>query len=307
MLRSIWKPRWKRRSPPATLEDATRRDLRALEIRARTLLREGFAGEFRTAFRGRGLEFSELRAYLAGDDLRFIDWNVTARRGAPFVKRFIEERDRTVLLALDVSASTAFGTVGHSVRTRGVEITALLAFAAARSNDRTGLLTFSDRIETLFPPRQGAHSVRRLLHVLLTQSATDLATNLVVALEALDRLAPRGSVIFLLSDFLAEGWEAALRRLAFRHDVIALVLHDPNTAALPQGGLLHLADLETGNHIMVEAGDAATQLAAHAHTRYGGGIASRIRASGADCLMLPTDQDYVRPLRMLFRARAQRR
>ncbi|MEE9277784.1 MAG: DUF58 domain-containing protein [Dehalococcoidia bacterium] len=291
--------------PASAIAENIRRRVRALEIRARALLREQVVGEFRSAFRGRGLEFSQIRAYLPGDDVRFIDWNVTARRDAPYIKQFVEERQRAVLLLVDVSASEAFGSVGRSVRSYAVEVAGLLGYAAALSNDRVGAVAFTDRIEYTLPPKKGPRHVLRMLHDLLALQPQGAATDLTQALDYTGRVARRGSVIFVLSDFHSEGWDAALRRLGLRHDVVALAIRDPHEAALPSGGLLWLEDSESAGAILVDAGAAGRRFAAAAADQRTA-LAQRLRAAGIDSVMLTTDEEYLHKLVALFRARMHR-
>ena len=291
--------------------DAVLRRVRAIEIKAKTLFREQFAGEFRSAFRGRGLEFSEIRTYLPGDDVRFIDWNVTARRGEPFLKQYVEERERSVWLLLDVSASQEFGTVGRSTRDFAVELAGLLGYAAALSRDRVGAVAFSDRIEYTLPPRKSTRHVLRLIRDLLALRPAGRGTDLAGALDYAGRLLRRGSVVFVISDFHADGpWDSALRRLGRRHDVVALVVRDPREAALeaalPGGGLLVLEDAESGRTLVVDAAAlaAARPRETAAEVRL---LQQRLRAAGIDHLFLPSGSDYLPPLIALFRARARRR
>ena len=237
--------------------------------------------------------------------MRFIDWNVTARRGAPFVKEYVEERERSVFLLLDVSASAAFGTVGRSVRSYAVEVAGLLGFAATRSNDRVGAVAFSDRIEYVLPARKSAAQVLRLLYDLLALEPEGAGTDLGAALDYAGRLARRGSVILVLSDFLGDGWDASLRRLGMRHDVVAISIADPREARTPSGGLITLEDAERGDLVLIDSRTAERQLAAMRHER-SIALPARFRAAGVDAVSLRTDRDYLPPLVALFRARARR-
>lgn len=315
-------------------EDAIHRQVKAIEVRARTHLREQFVGEFRSAFRGRGLEFSDIRAYLPGDDVRFIDWNVTARRGDPYIKQFVEEREQTVFLLLDVSASVSFGTVGRSVQNYATEVAGLLGFAAALNNDRVGAAAFDTELIYTLPPRKGRRHVLRLLHDLLALQRSDrtehpkttAGTDLPQAIEYASRLLRRGSVVFIISDFLddklddrrdeavdatatdnsgASAWEVPLRRLAMQHDVVALVVHDPHEAAIPAGGLIRLQDSESGQTRTVEADLAGQRLAKASQERLAT-LPQRLRAANVDFALLPTDEPYLRKLLSLFRARTRR-
>ena len=296
------------RPDPDAEEERIRRQVRAIEIRARRLLRDQLAGEFRSAFRGRGLEFAEIRQYLPGDEVRQIDWKVTARLAQPYVRQYVEEREQSVMLLLDVSASTDFGTVGRSVRSLATELAGVLGFAAAFANDLVGVVAFSDRVEYTLPPRKGANHVLRMLRDLLRLEPYGRETTLAAALDYAGRLTRRRSVIFVISDFLTvprdDPWESALRRLSLRHDVVAIALRDPHEAALPGGGIVSVADSETGVRQLVgrpEAERAAT-LVREQRAR----LERRLRATGADALTLTTDDDYFPRLVGLFRARRRR-
>ena len=288
--------------------DAIHQQVRAIEVRARGQLREQFSGEFRSAFRGRGLEFSDIRAYLPGDDVRFIDWNVTARRGAPFIKQFVEEREQTVFLLVDVSASASFGTTGRSVRDMSLELAGLLGFAAALNNDRVGAAAFAGELEYSLQPRKGTRQVLRILHDLLALKPRSGGTNLPAAIEYASRLLRRGSVVFIISDFLADesdAWDVALRRLGMQHDVVALAVYDPHEAALPSGGFVSLRDSEREGTIVREAEPAGRVLQEASAARFAE-LPRRLRATNVDFALLPTDQPYLRPLLTLFRARTHR-
>ena len=220
--------------------------VRLLEIQTRHLVNDIFSGEYTSVFKGRGVEFSDVREYQPGDDVRAIDWNVTARRGTPYVKQFVEERELTVILAVDGSASTRFGTQGALKRERAAEIGAVLGLAANRNNDRAGALLFAEGIERYIPPRKGKTHVLRLVRDILSFDPPTRGTDLVGALEFLSRVLHRRSVIFLLSDFLDTGYERALAALAVRHDVVALTLSDRRDHELPDVGLIEVVEPETG-------------------------------------------------------------
>ncbi len=288
--------------------EAIHQQVKAIEVRARTHLREQFIGDFRSAFRGRGLEFSDVRAYLPGDDVRFIEWNVTARRGEPYVKEFVEEREQTVFLLVDVSGSESFGTVGRSVRSFATEIAGLLGFVAALNNDRVGAAAFSDNLDYTLPPRKGTRQVLRLLHDLLVLQPASRGTNLSQAMEYASRLLRRGSVIFIISDFLSaetDDWDAPLRRLALQHDVVALVVYDPHEGGVPAGGLISVQDSESGDTLVVPADLAGARLQAATAERLST-LPRRLGAANVDFALLPTDQPYLRKLVTLFRARTRR-
>jgi uncharacterized protein (DUF58 family) len=283
------------------------RRIRRIEIRARRWVDQLFLGQYHSVFRGRGLEFSEVREYQPGDDVRIIDWNVTARMGVPYVKKFVEERELTVYLVVDVSASEGFSTAPQTKAELAAEIGALLALAAIRNNDRVGLIAFTDQVERFLPPRKGSQHVLRLIRELLYLRPRRRGTDIAAALGFLSRIARRRSVAFLLSDFLAGGYEAALRVAARRHDVIAVSLTDPRDTELPDAGLLELEDPETGRRVVVDSGDAGVR------QRYAGAAERRseerrrlLSAVGVDEVSVLTDQPYVQSLMAFFQARARR-
>jgi uncharacterized protein (DUF58 family) len=279
-------------------------EVRRIEITTRHLVRDIVAGEYSSAFRGRGVEFAEVREYQPGDDVRTIDWNVTARLGAAYVKRFLEERELTVLFAVDYSASGAFGTRRRSKRTLAVEVCAVLALAAARSNDRVGVACFTDRLERYVPPRKGRRQVLRVISELLAHDPAARGTDLAASLQALEPLLRRRSVLFLVSDFLADGWRPALGRLARRHDVIAVHLVDPRERELPDVGLLALEDAETGAWRWVDtASPRVRERARAAVVRFDRDLAGAVEEAGADLLRLDAGEPYGEPLLAFFRRR----
>lgn len=283
-------------------------EVRRIEITTRHLVRDIVAGEYASAFRGRGVEFAEVREYLPGDDVRAIDWNVTARLGVAYVKRYLEERELTVLFAVDLSASQGFGT---RVRTKGelaAELCAVLALAAARSNDRVGAAFFTDRLERFVPPRKGRRHALRVISELLGYAPRGRGTDLGASLELLEPLLRRRAVLFVVSDFLGDGWEAPLGRLARRHDLIAVQLADPRERELPDRGLMALADLETGAWRWVDAG--APEVRAHLRLRaeaFDRALEQSLRARGADLLRFETGAPYAEPLIAFFRRRERLR
>ena len=288
--------------PPALLQK-----IRRIEIRARRLVANLFLGEYHSVFRGRGLEFSEVREYQPGDDVRSIDWNVTARMGTPYVKKYVEERELTVLLVVDVSASETFGTGAQTKGEVGAEVAALLAFAAVANNDRVGLLTFSDRIEKFVPPRKGSQHVLRIVRELLYARPQGRRTDIAGAIAYLTRVAGRRSIIFLISDFLGRDFEGALRLAAQRHDLVAISLTDPRELSLPPLGLLEMEDAETGQRMLLDTEDRETR------RQYALAAAQRreerqqiLRSIGVDEVAVATDRSYVQPLMAFFQARARR-
>ena len=232
------------------LSPELRKKIRAIEIRTSRLVSEALAGQYRSAFKGRGMEFEEVRPYLIGDDVRSIDWNVSARVGEPHVKVFREERELTVMLAVDLSGSLSFGSRRELKRELVAEVAATLAFSAIRSNDRVGLMLFTDRTELLVPPRKGARHVLRIVRDLLAFEPKGRGTDIARALEELDANLSKRSVVCVASDFLAPrgagDWQPALVRLRRRHDVVPIVVRDAREETLPDVGLVELEDLETG-------------------------------------------------------------
>src|SRR5438067_8428601 len=220
--------------------------VRRLQIRAKRLVRMLFLGEYHSVFRGRGLEFSEVREYVPGDDVRAIDWNVTARMNAPFIKKFVEERELVVYLLVDLSASAGFSTTAFSKRDLAAEIATLIAFAADANNDRVAAIAFTDRVELFLRPRKGTQHVLRMARDFIHLQPSGRGTDLSSALDLLMRVAKRPGVVFLLSDFHASGFEASLRLAAQKHDIIAISLTDARELALPAAGLMALRDAETG-------------------------------------------------------------
>jgi uncharacterized protein (DUF58 family) len=283
------------------------RKIRRIEVRARRLVDQLFLGEYHSVFRGRGLEFSEVREYQPGDDVRIIDWNVTARMGTPYVKKYVEERQLTMYLLVDVSASEGFSTAPQTKAELAAEIGALLALAAVRNNDRVGLIAFTDQVERFLPPRKGSQHVLRLIRELLYLRPAHRGTDVAAALNFLSRIARRRSVAFLLSDLLASEYQAALRIAARRHDIIAITLTDPRETELPDAGLLELEDPETGQRVVVDSGDARVrQLYRDAAQRRREERRRRLSAVGVDEVPILTDRPYVQSLMAFFQARARR-
>lgn len=283
------------------------RRVRRLEIRTRRVVEESLAGSYHSVFKGRGMEFAEVREYEPGDDVRSIDWNVSARMGHPFVKKFTEERELTVMLLVDVSGSEHFGTAMSTKVRIAAEISALLAFSAIRNNDRVGLILFTDRVETFVPPRKGREHGLRVLREVLAFEPEGRRTDIALALEVLRRVVPKRAVVFLVSDFQADGYERVLRVLARKHDVVALNVLDPREADLPPVGLLAAVDPESGERVLVDAGSPRVRrtYAARAEARRS---ATReiLSRTGIEMLELSTAQPYEQPLVRFFRERARR-
>ncbi len=283
------------------------RRVRRLEIRTRRLVDENLAGSYHSVFRGRGMEFAEVREYDPGDDVRTIDWNVSARMGHPFVKKFTEERELTVVLAVDVSGSERFGTETHTKMQISAEISALLAFSAIRNNDRVGLLLFTDRVETYIPPRKGREHGLRVLREVLAFDPEGRGTDVTQALDYLRHVMTKRAVVFLVSDFQDEGFERTLRVFSRKHDVIAVSVTDPRESTLPSGGLVAVEDPETGELGVIDTGSSRVrQLYAAAAEADRGRVRETFRRTGVDLLELTTDEPYETPLVRFFRERARR-
>ncbi|HKT61001.1 MAG TPA: DUF58 domain-containing protein [Gemmatimonadales bacterium] len=279
-------------------------EVRRIEITTRHLVRDIVAGEYSSAFRGRGVEFAEVREYQPGDDVRTIDWNVTARLGATYVKRYLEERELSVLFLVDASASGRFGSRLRTKTELGAEVTAVLALAAARNNDRIGAIFFTDRVEYYLAPAKGRRHVLRLISDLLTFEPAGAATDLGAALTELEPTLRRRAVIFLLSDFLATGHETVLARLARRHDVVGLQLVDPRERTLPAAGIVTLWDPETGAWRRIDTdAPAVRQHFARTAEAFDRGLAQTLRELNVDLLRLETGQSYAEPFLTFFRRR----
>ncbi|MDH3298769.1 MAG: DUF58 domain-containing protein [Gemmatimonadota bacterium] len=293
-------------APPASQEvgDLVRR----LEIRARRLMENRALGAYDAVFRGHGIEFAEVREYEPGDPFNAIDWKVTARAGRPFVKRFVEERELNVLLAVDVSGSTEFGTRKRTKKDLAVEVAALLGLAATRNNDRVGLLLFSDVIESFVRPRRGRQRLRLLLHELVSHVPSRPGTDLGLALRTAGRALKTRSLVFLLSDFRDGGFSRDLTALSRRHDVVGFHLTDPAEGKLPRAGLIEVRDPETGRLGVLDLGDAGVRerLAGISASR-ADRISRTFRRSGCDQLVLQTDRPYAPDLAAFFARRARAR
>ncbi len=282
------------------------RKVRRIELRTRHLVDTVFSGEYHSVFKGQGMAFAEVREYQVGDDIRSIDWNVTARMGHPFVKVYDEERELTVMLMVDASASGDFGTVSQMKGEIGVEICALLAFSAIQNNDRVGLIIFTDDVEAFIPPKKGRKHVLRVIRELLYFRPSRRGTDIGAALDTLNRINKRKSVVFLVSDFLASGYEAALRVSCRRHDLIAVVLQDPRERELPDIGLVEVEDAETGREMLVDTSDREFRvLFRQLNERLEERRDQLFRSVGVDRVDIRTEASYVDALMRFFRKRAQ--
>ena len=282
------------------------RKARKIEVMSRRLVDEQLAGQYHSVFKGRGLIFSDVRPYQPGDDVRAIDWNITARMNAPHVKQFVEERDRTVNLVVDMSASGYFGSRGAAKRELAAELAAVVAFSAIKNNDRVGLYIVTDTVERFVPPKKGRRHVLRVIGEILAFVPSSRGTDLTAGLEFLGKVARRRSVVFLVSDFLSEGWERQMQITRQRHEIVPVVVTDPLEHELPPIGLLVLEDLESGEVIEVDTSGRAGR----AYARHARGAAQRrdlaLRRLNLDAVHVQTDQPYVEALIAYFRARAKR-
>ena len=281
--------------------------VRRIEIATRGLVNDVFSGEYHSVFKGRGMSFAEVREYQYGDDIRSIDWNVTARTGDPFVKVFDEERELTVMLLVDASRSGDFGSLERTKSELAVEICAALAFSAIKNNDKVGLIIFTDRIEKFVPPRKGRRHVLRVLRELLYFQPEGRGTDIAGALEYLTRVTTRRAVVFLVSDFIAAGYQRPLSVAGRRHDVIAIEVGDRREDALPPIGLVALQDAETGEQIVIDTSDAALQRAFRERVERSRAERARaFRRSKVDVIPVRTGESYVEPLMRFFKEREQR-
>jgi uncharacterized protein (DUF58 family) len=281
--------------------------VRRIEITTRRQVNDAFAGEYHSVFKGRGMDFSEVREYQFGDDIRAIDWNVTARYGHPFVKVFEEERELTVMLLVDASRSGDFGTTDRMKGEIAAELCALLAFSATKNNDKVGLLIFTDRVEKFIAPRKGKSHALRVLRELLYFKPEDRKTDIAAALEYLSRIIRRRSVVFLVSDFLSTDFQKALRVANKRHDIVAVNIVDPREREMPSVGFLELEDAETGERLLVDTGDP--ELRRLYSQKSGDAMTQRdqlFKSMGLDSIVIDTSESYLEPLVRFFRARAKR-
>jgi len=283
------------------------RQVKLLELQTRGLVNSLFTGEYRSVFKGQGMEFAEVREYQAGDEVRSIDWNVTARMGRPFVKRYIEERELTVMLAVDLSGSERFGTRGRFKSELASELAAVLAMSAIRNNDRVGAVLFTDRIEHVVPPRKGRRHALRLMRDLLVYEPVGTRTDLPAALEFTGKMVAHKSIIFIVSDFQAPDLEHPLKLLAQRHDVIAVTVDDPSERTLPDIGLARFIDPESGETLDIDTSDPDVR------RRFGEVVEEEItsrrrllRRLAIDEIPVHTDGSIVEPLIRFFRARETR-
>lgn len=285
------------------------RKIRQIEIHTRRLVNDSFAGEYHAIFKGRGMEFDEVRPYLPGDEIRTIDWNVTARMGEPYVKRYVEERELTVMLLVDASGSGDFGTVNRFKREMAAELAAVLSFAATTNNDKVGLLIFTDRVELFIPPRKGRRHVLRVIRELLAFQPDGHGTDIKLSLDTVNRVLKRRGIVFLVSDFLVdiETYRQTMFVTNRRHDVIAIDLHDPLETNIAGVGLLALEDAESDELMLIDTSSRAWRQAfAERIDELEQNKARVFVRTGVDHIKVTTDRDYVLALTLFFQQRARR-
>ena len=284
------------------------KQVRQIHIRTTRLVNDVFAGQYHSAFKGQGMEFAEVREYTPGDDVRTIDWNVTARLGQPYVKRYVEERELTVMLLVDLSASGQFGSVTRLKTEIATELCAVLALSAITNNDKVGLILFTDQIEKFIPPQKGKHHVLRVIREVLYFEPQRRGTDVGLALEYLHTISRRHAVSFLISDFLASDYEKPLRIAYRRHDIIPISITDRRELSLPRLGFLTLQDLETGETMLVDTSSAHVRQAYQ--QRREASMAQRrqlFHSLGIDGIEVHMDEPYIHPLMRFFRQRGRRR
>ena len=285
------------------------KQVRKIEIKTRGLSSNIFAGQYHSAFKGRGMAFSEVREYQVGDDVRDIDWNVTARFRRPFVKVFEEERELTVMLLIDVSGSLDFGTTERTKREMATEMAAILAFSAIQNNDKIGVIFFSDRIEKYIPPKKGRKHILYIIHEMLDFKPESKRTNVAAAIEYLTRVMKRRCIAFVVSDFYAENsFQKELQIANSKHDVVAIQVYDQRAKTLPNVGLMKVKDAETGHEMFIDTASAKLR---RAHTEYWlermNTLKTTFAQSNVDWVSVATNEDYVKALMLLFMQRGQNR
>ncbi|MBU6183189.1 MAG: DUF58 domain-containing protein [Verrucomicrobia bacterium] len=281
--------------------------IRRIELRTRRLVNSVFAGQYHSVFKGRGMNFEEVREYAPGDEIRSIDWNVTARMNAPYIKKFTEERELTVMLLVDVSASGMFGSIELSKRELAAEVASILAFSAINNNDKVGLILFTDDVELFIAPKKGRLHTLRLIREMLYFQPRGRRTDLAGALDYMNRVMARRSVVFLISDFMDNGFEKALTVTGRRHDVVAMPVSDPGEGALPDVGIVTLEDAETGEQIDINTSSRSVRSALRvADENRTNALEKLLRTRRIDVVPLSTGKDYLLALRSFFEQRERR-
>ncbi len=281
--------------------------IRKIEIRTKKLVNDVFSGEYHSIFKGRGMEFQEVREYQPGDDIRIIDWNVTARYGFPYVKKFQEERELTVVILLDASSSGKFGTQEKMKSELAAEICSLLAFSAIKNNDKVGMIIFTDQIEKYIPPQKGSSHVLRLIREVLYYQPQSQGTDLALALDFLGRVLNRRAVVFIISDFVSADYDKPLKIINRRHDVIAIRITDPRETEMPPVGFIELEDAETGEQILVDTADflVRKQFNMFANSEREK-LSKKFQSMNLDSVEVFTDRSYIIPLMTFFKQRAKK-
>jgi len=281
--------------------------VRRIHIYTSHMVNNVFAGEYESVFKGRGMEFDEVREYQPGDEVRSIDWNVTARMGHPYVKRFVEERELTVMLIVDMSASGNFGSVSRTKIELAAELGAVLAFSAIRNKDKVGLILFTDKVEKFIPPRKGVRHVLRVIRELLYFKPEGTATDINCALEYLNKVTIRKTVTFLISDFLTKGYERSLQIANKRHDVIAVMIGDPREKEFPPVGIVELEDSETGENILIDTNDQYVRKEYSVlNMTHQKNVIKKFNEMKVDYISVSTQKSYIEPLMKFFRMRERR-
>jgi uncharacterized protein (DUF58 family) len=283
------------------------KQVRQIEIKTKGLVNQVFSGEYHSVFKGRGMEFSEVREYQFGDDIRNIDWNVTARFGHPFIKVFEEERELTVMLMADLSGSLIFGSVDKTKQQIAAELSAILAFSAMKNNDKVGLILFTDKIEKFVPPRKGRKHVLRIIREVLSFEPEGKTTDIKSALEFLNSTIKKRSIVFMLSDFMDSGYDKILRIAGKRHDLIAVALNDRREDEIPKMGLVKLTDAETGTERWLDTSDKKVQQRITQYNLAKNAARKRLfLTSRLDSIEIQTGENYIKPLVQFFRQREKR-
>jgi uncharacterized protein (DUF58 family) len=280
--------------------------IRKIEIYTSRLVNQQLAGQYQSVFKGRGIAFSEVRQYQHGDDVRLIDWNVSARMNEPYVKLFVEEREMTVILLVDMSASGRFGSISQSKREVAAEVAAMVAFSAIKNNDRVGLIIFTDRVERFVPPKKGKKHVLRVISEILTYEPASPRTDIRIGLEYLGKIARRRAVAFLVSDFLADGWAHPLSVASRKHDLVPVVIGDPMEEQIPNLGIVYFEDFETGAVLEFDTGGAETREYMAMVRRKRDEREQMLKRMSVDFVNVRTDKPYVDALVAFFRARERR-
>ncbi|MFT6334026.1 MAG: hypothetical protein ACI86M_001602 [Saprospiraceae bacterium] len=280
--------------------------VRKIEIKTKGLSKHIFSGEYHSAFKGKGMSFSEVRNYIYGDDVRNIDWNVTARTNDTAIKVFEEERELTVMLLIDVSASALYGTDGQFKSEMITEIAAVIAFSATTNNDKVGAILFSDKIEKYLPPKKGKTTILRIIRELISHETENTGTDLKLALEYLTNIQKKRAIVFCLSDYITSGYETALNIASRKHDIVGIHIYDKSEKQLPNAGLIRMKDAETGSERIIDTSvrkvrdNYAEWFAKHEET-----FKNSFNKSGSDVLSIQTDEDYVKSLLKFFKKRGR--